>query len=483
MRIHVVGVAGAGMGSLAGLLAELGHDVTGSDVAFDPPIGPSLAGWGVGTLKGFHASNLVPAPELVVIGNVCRKDNPEARAAIDGGLPYTHIAGALADLVLGGTRPLVVAGTHGKTTTTALAAWLLDGAGRNPGFLVGGIPANFGRSFRAPRRRLPVAGDTPSAERPPFVIEGDEYDTAFFEKTAKFLHYRAEVAIVTSIEHDHVDIYPTLDSYHDAFRRFIAQIPPSGLVVANAADPVVVELVGNAARADVAWYALEGEPNHGVAPRWLGAMAGSDARATSFDLYAGGVAAGRLSVPLAGRHNVSNSVAAIGAVVEGYGVKIHELARPLSRFAGVKRRQEVLGEPRGITVIDDFAHHPTAVRETLAALRARYAGRRLVAVFEPRSATACRAMHQEQYTESFDAADEVLLAPVGRKGIADETLDVERLARDLTLRGKTAAAYPDVDAIVKRLVETATTGDVIALLSNGAFGGIHGRLLTALAGR
>ena len=480
MKIHVVGVAGAGMGSLAGLLAELGHDVTGSDVAFDPPIGPALAGWGVRTKTGFDPAHLVPRPDLVVVGNVCRKDNPEARAAIDGGLPYTHIAGALSDLVLGGTRSLVVAGTHGKTTTTALSAWLLEGSGRRPGFLVGGIPSNFGKSFRAPRRKLPLLPDGGADDRPPFVLEGDEYDTAFFEKSAKFLHYPVDVAIVTSIEHDHVDIYPTADAYREAFRKFVAKIPASGLVVANANDPVVVDVVSGNARADVAWYAVEGEPVHGVAPRWLGGVAGTDGRGTAFDLYAGGVAAGRLAVPLSGRHNVANAVAAIGAVVEGYGVKIHELVRPLASFAGVKRRQEVIGEPRGITVVDDFAHHPTAVRETLSALRARYAGRRLFAVFEPRSATACRAMHQEQYSRSFDAADEVLVAPVGRKGIAEELLDTTRLAADLRTRGKIAAAYPDVDAIVSDLVRRARDGDVIALLSNGSFGGIHGRLLRAL---
>jgi UDP-N-acetylmuramate: L-alanyl-gamma-D-glutamyl-meso-diaminopimelate ligase len=470
------------MGSLAGLLAELGHAVSGSDVAFDPPIGPALNGWGVQTKTGFDPAHLVPRPDLVVVGNVCRKDNPEARAAIDGGIPYTHIAGALSDLVLSGTRPLVVTGTHGKTTTSALAAWLLEGCGRKPGFLVGGIPANFAKSFRAPRRKLPLAADGGGDDRPPFVLEGDEYDTAFFEKTAKFLHYPAEVAIVTSIEHDHVDIYPTVEGYREAFRRFVARLPESGLVVANAADPVVVDIVGNAARADIAWYALEGEPFHGVAPRWLGAPAGSDARGTAFDLYAGGVAAGRLVVPLSGRHNVSNALAAIGAVVEGYGVKIHELVRPLASFAGVKRRQEVVGEPRGITVVDDFAHHPTAVRETLAGLRARYAGRRLFAVFEPRSATACRAMHQAEYAKSFDAADEVLLAPVGRKGLTDAMLDTERLAADLRERGKIAAAYPDVDSVLRDLVERARPADVIALLSNGAFGGIHQRLLRALAG-
>jgi UDP-N-acetylmuramate: L-alanyl-gamma-D-glutamyl-meso-diaminopimelate ligase len=415
-----------------------------------------------------------------VIGNVCRKDNPEARAAIDGGLPYTHIAGALSELVLGGTRSLVVAGTHGKTTTTALCAWLLEGTGKMPGFLVGGVPANFERGFRAPRRRLPVAGGGAERERPPFVIEGDEYDTAFFEKTAKFLHYRAEVAILTSIEHDHVDIYPTVEAYREAFCRFVAQIPASGLIVANAADAAVVDIVGAHARADVAWYALEGDPLHGMAPRWLGAEAGTDANGTLFDLYAGGVAAGRFLMPLGGRHNVANTVAAIGAVVEGYGVKLHEVARPLAAFRGIKRRQEVIGEPRGIVVIDDFAHHPTAVRETLSALRARYPSHRLVAVFEPRSATACRAMHQSAYARSFGAADEVLLAPVGRAGLPGESLDTERLAADLRAAGTTAAAYPDVETIVQALVATARPGDVIALLSNGAFGGIHQRLLAAL---
>ncbi len=446
------------------------------------PWGPcSKSGeWFVGA--DFDPAHLDPRPDLVVIGNVCRKDNPEARAAIDGGLPYTHIAGALAEFVLGGTRPLVVAGTHGKTTTTSLCAWLLEAAGREPGFLVGGVPVNFTRSFRAPRKkRLPVAGGVSVDARAPFVIEGDEYDTSFFEKTAKFLHYRAEVAIITSIEHDHVDIYPTMDAYRDAFRKFVATVPESGLVVANAADPVVVEVVREAARADVAWYALEGEPLHGVAPRWLGAPAGTDARGTAFDLYAGGVACGRHVVPLGGRHNVANAVAAIGAVVEGYGPRLHEVARPLAQFRGVKRRQEVIGEPRGIVVIDDFAHHPTAVRETLAALRARFPTGRLFAAFEPRSATACRAMHQADYALSFDAADEVLLAPLGRTGLADgERLDLERLAADLRAKGKRSARFDGTASIVAELVERARRGDVIALLSNGAFGGIHGKLLAAL---
>jgi UDP-N-acetylmuramate: L-alanyl-gamma-D-glutamyl-meso-diaminopimelate ligase len=468
------------MGSLAGLLVELGHEVSGSDVAFDPPMGPSLAEWGVRLHRGFDPSHLASRPDLVVIGNVCRKDNPEARAAIDGGLRYTHIAGALREFALSGTRPLVVGGTHGKTTTTALSAWLLHALGRDPGFLVGGVPKNFDRSFRSARRRRLSASGVADA-RLPFVLEGDEYDTAFFEKTAKFLHYGAEIGIVTSIEHDHVDIYPTEQSYVDAFRRFVREIPQTGLVVANASDPLVVSVVEREARADVSWYALEGEPTHGVAPRWVAAPSVTDARGTTFDLYAGGSACGRLFVPLTGRYNLSNTLAALASAVEGFGVKVHELARPLSEFAGVRRRQEIVGEPRGIVVIDDFAHHPTAVQKTLGALRARFPQGRLFAVFEPRSATACRAMHQAEYARSFGDADVVLLPPLGRAGLSpEERLDIERLAEDLRRAGKDAAVFSGVEPIVEELRKRAEPGDTIALLSNGAFGGIHEKLLRAL---
>jgi UDP-N-acetylmuramate: L-alanyl-gamma-D-glutamyl-meso-diaminopimelate ligase len=470
------------MGSLAGLLVELGHEVSGSDVAFDPPMGPALAEWGIRLQQGFDPTHLADRPDLVVIGNVCRKDNPEARAAIDGGLRYTHIAGALREFGLSGTRPLVVGGTHGKTTTTALSAWLLHALGRDPGFLVGGVAKNFDRSFRAARkRRLTGSGNGAPGAPLPFVVEGDEYDTAFFEKTAKFLHYGAEIGVVTSIEHDHVDIYPTEESYVEAFRRFVREIPKSGLVVANASDQLVVSVVQNEAHADVAWYALEGEATHGVAARWVAAPSVTDARGTTFDLYAGGSACGRLFVPLAGRYNLSNTLAAIAAVVEGFGIKVHELARPLADFAGVRRRQEIIGEPRGIVVIDDFAHHPTAVKKTLGALRARFPSGRLFAVFEPRSATACRAMHQAEYARSFGDADVVLLPPLGRAGLSpEERLDIERLAEDLRREGKDAEAYSGVEPIVEELRKRAVAGDTIALLSNGAFGGIHDKLLRVL---
>jgi UDP-N-acetylmuramate: L-alanyl-gamma-D-glutamyl-meso-diaminopimelate ligase len=465
MRIHIVGVAGTGMGALAGLLLELGHEVSGSDVAFDPPMGPALRDWGVRCLEGFDARHLDTEPELVVIGNVCRRDNPEAVAVMERGLPYTHLAGALQRFALEGTSPLVVAGTHGKTTTTALAAYLLDACGRKPGFLVGGIPLDFGKSFRAPSRaaRLPRADAPP--RRAPFVIEGDEYDTAFFEKSAKFLHYRGELAIITSIEHDHVDIYPTEASYLDAFARFVRGLPEQGLCVANAADARVVELVSREARATIAWYAIEGQATHGLTPHWLAAPSLAQGGAQSFDLYAGGMSAGRFVLPLVGRHNLANATAALAASAQGFGVPLDELRAALPQFRGVKRRQELIGSPRGVAVYDDFAHHPSAVRETLAALRMKHPGARLCAVFEPRTATACRRLHQDEYVSAFDLADEVLLAPLGRTNLsADEALDLPALVAALIAHGKPADTL-DVDALLARLVAEARAGDVIALLS------------------
>ncbi|HKO50481.1 MAG TPA: Mur ligase family protein [Polyangiaceae bacterium] len=483
MHIHIVAVSGTGMGALAGLLTELGHRVSGSDVAFDPPMGPALESWGVRCLQGFDPRHLEPAPDLTIIGNVCRKDNPEVRAAIERGLRYTHIAGALGEFALDACSPLVVAGTHGKTTTSAMAAHLLEACGFAPGFLIGGLPKNFPRSFRAGRvEKVRLAqGDRP-LRKPAFVIEGDEYDTAFFEKTAKFLHYRPEVAILTSIEHDHVDIYPDLESYLEAFRKFVALVPEHGLIVANAADPEVVKVVDAQARAQVAWFALEGEDTHGKPPHWLAAPAQMDEAGTRFDLYAGGVSCGRLALTVPGRHNLKNALAAIGATAQGYGARIANIGPALARFEGVRRRQDLIGTPRDTFVYDDFAHHPTAVQETLAALRGRHPEAKLFAVFEPRSATACRRMHQQEYTRAFESADEVLLAPLGRSNLpAEEALDLSRLARDLNALGKSAQALPSVEAILDYLALNAIPGSVVALLSNGAFGGIHAKLLERLS--
>lgn len=466
------------MGSLAGLLVELGHTVSGSDTAFEPPMGPALEQWGVRCLRGFDPAHLTPAPDLVVIGNVCRSDNPEARAAIDGGLPFTHIAGALARFALTDTSPLVVAGTHGKTTTTALAAYLLDRAGFSPGFLIGGLPRNLPRSFRAPGpRRLP----TPEGpfRRTPFVIEGDEYDTSFFEKSGKFLHYQPEVAILTSIEHDHIDIYPSMESYLRAFREFVSLVPEHGLIVANAADPLVRAVV-QLAKAPVTYFALEGEDTGGLPAHWLAAPAQVTPTASTFDLFAGGVAFGRLAFSLHGRHNLKNALAALAAVVEGYGARAAGLLASLSEFQGVRRRQELLGTPGGVRVYDDFAHHPTAVVETLRALRAKHPEGRLIALFEAKSATACRRLHQSEYVRAFAPADVVILAPLGRTNVPpEEALDLNSLVTEIAATGRQAERVPR-ELCADRVVELARPGDTVALLSNGAFGDVARRVLGQL---
>jgi UDP-N-acetylmuramate: L-alanyl-gamma-D-glutamyl-meso-diaminopimelate ligase len=470
-HVHLIGVAGTGMGSLAGLLRKAGYRVTGSDTAFYPPMGERLRGWGVETSQGYDAAHLDPRPDLVVVGNVCRKDNPEARAAIDGGMAYVSMPGALEQLFLAQRVPFVVAGTHGKTTTTALVTHLLRSAGKQPGFLIGGVPRDFEESFG-----LGVTGG-------PFVIEGDEYDSAFFEKQPKFFRYLPRAAIVTSLEHDHIDIYPDMASYRAAFEGFVARIPEAGLLVAYAGDPEVRAIAARA-RCQLRYYALEGDDTGGVNPEWLAAPAATEGSVQPFDLFFGGSACGRVRSPLSGAHNVKNALAAIAlcAEGEGAGVPVNALVRQLGAFAGVRRRQELVAVAGGVRVYDDFAHHPTAVRETLAGLRARHPEGRLIALFEPRSATASRNLHQAAYALAFDAADLALLAPVGRKEIgAAERLDVARVAAEIAARGRAAEAPADHEALLARVLDEARPGDTLVLMSNGDFSGLLPRVLAALA--
>ena len=479
MHVHLIGVCGTGMGAFAGLLKQAGHRVTGSDTAFYPPMGDALRRWGIETLTGFSPDHLSPAPDLVVIGNVCRPSNPEARAAIDGGLRYTSFPGALRSMFLDQRRSFVIAGTHGKTTTSALLAFLLDACGRRPGFLFGGVAGNFAESFRS---------GEPGG---PFVVEGDEYDSAFFEKTPKFWQYVPKVAVITALEHDHIDIYPDLASYRDAFRQFVQRIAPDGLLVLNAADPELRALAEHA-RCTVRSYALEGQDTGGVSPEWLAAPAPPDGGAQPFDLYFGGSSCGRVMSPLAGLHNVANTLAAFALAAEGFapapglrggaGVAVRDLVRALPRFTGVRRRQELRGTAAGVRVYDDFAHHPTAVDETLRALRGRHPQGRLFAVFEPRSSTASRKLHEAEYARAFGAADVVLLAPVGRPEIdKNERLDVESIAAVLRGQSKQAEAPASIEAIIERLAIEARSGDTVVIMSNGAFGDIHNKLLARLA--
>ncbi|MGO8999511.1 MAG: UDP-N-acetylmuramate--L-alanine ligase [Polyangiaceae bacterium] len=488
MRVHLLGVSGSGMGSLAILLREAGHDVSGSDVAFDPPIGPALEAAGVRCLRGWDPAHLDPKPDLVIVGNVIRRDNPEA-VAVEGygpALARTSMSRALRDQFLVGRRPLVVAGTHGKTTTASMCAHIFVKGDREPGWFIGGVPRDLpaGAAIGSTKRRLSGANGASPA---PFVVEGDEYDDVYWSKHPKFLDYVGvgadDVAILTSVEQDHIDVYPSERAYEDAFRAFVRAMPAGGLLVVDARATRARVIAQEESRARVAFYALEGDDTGDVTPTWLGAMAAPDAAGNvQFDLYAGGVSCGRYSLRVPGAHNVRNAIAAIAACAEGFAVDVRAARFALASFEGVKRRQELLGEPGGVRVYDDFAHHPTAVAETLAALRARHPAGTLWAVFEPRSATACRALHQAEYARAFDAAGRVILAPLGRTNIPEgERLDLDRLVRELG--AAKAATSPSVDAIVQRLADEARAGDTIAVLSNGVFGGLHGRLLGALQAR
>ncbi len=492
-RVHLVGVSGTGMGALAMLFRQRGWPVSGSDVAFDPPIGPWLEQADVTLLRGYAATNLPAASEaegcLVVVGNAIRRDNPEAMAAEERKLARTSMSGALKEHFLAGRRALVVAGTHGKTTTSAMCAWLLDQTKKEPGYFIGGLPKNFSSGAALGRTTKSLLG---KGEPAPFVVEGDEYDAVYWDKRPKFFDYvdaaPRPVVIITSCEHDHIDIYPDAASYEAQFRELLRRVPEDGLIVADASQEAVRRIVLAEAKAEVAFYALDGDDTGDATPSWLGAPAGlavanaEEEETQSFDLFAGGVAAGRFTLPSPGLHNARNAVAAIAACAHGFGCNPADLRTALASFAGVRRRQDLLGAPDGVRVYDDFAHHPTAVDETLRALRRRHPDGALWAVFEPRSATACRSLHQEPYARAFGAADHVLLAPLGRANIPEaERLDLPRLAAEIG-PGRAVAAS-DVDSIVRTLSEQARPGDTVAILSNGAFAGLHARLLASLEAR
>jgi UDP-N-acetylmuramate: L-alanyl-gamma-D-glutamyl-meso-diaminopimelate ligase len=466
MHVHLIGVAGTGMSALAALLVEAGHRVSGSDTAFDPPVGPYLQALGIECLTGWDRANLEDKPDLVVVGNVCRRDNPEAQQALAQKLRTVSMPTALAEQVLHTRVPLVVAGTHGKTTTSSLLAYLLRQAGIDAGFFLGGIPLSFDRSSRL------------GARGAPFVVEGDEYDSAFFEKTPKFWSYRPASAIVTSIEYDHVDIFPDSASYVTAFRRFVELIPEQGWLFAWAGDPVVRE-VASAARCRIRFYALDEDDCGDVEPMWLGVRAPG----ATLDLFGGGSLLGRASLPLVGRHNARNAVAALGLASEAAGAPLDRLMGALPGFRGTKRRQELVGIAEGVQVYDDFAHHPTAVFETLAGFRERTSGR-LIAVFEPRSATASRKLHQQTYAAAFGPADVSLLAPVGRSEVpVDERLDTRAIAEQIAQTGKQATACSSVEEAIASAVAEAHSGDVIVVMSNGRFDDAPDRILLELMRR
>ena len=460
-HVHLSAVAGTGMGALAGMLKGRGFHVTGSDNNVYPPMSTQLANAGIPVMTGYKAENLVPRPDLIIVGNALSRGNPEVEAMLESGIPYVSYPEALSRFFIAGKHSIVIAGTHGKTTTCSLAAWVLESAGEHPSFLIGGVPKNFGHGQRLDSGKH-------------FVVEGDEYDTAFFDKESKFLHYQPKTAIVTSVEFDHADIFRDLDHVKAAFRKFVALIPKDGLLVYCADDAGAVDIATSCTSPKES-YSLKNRADWTV-----GNLVWRDGRA-SFDVLKRGAKVVSVDSPMLGEHNLANALGVIAAL-SGAGIAPAKIATGVHAFEGVKRRQEVRGERHGVTVLDDFAHHPTAVKVTLDALKAGYPGRRLWAIFEPRSATSRRKVFQQQYAEAFGAADKIVIADVylADKMQADLRFDPKQLAEDIRGRGKDAVALPNADEIVKAILPQAKPGDVIAVLSNGGFDGIHDKLLAGL---
>ncbi len=483
MKVHLIGIGGTGMGAVAGLLAEAGHEVRGSDQAVYPPMSEQLAALGVPVMMPYSADNLAWKPDLVVVGNVHGKDHVEVKAAQESGIQLTSFPAVLGERLIDHKHAIVVCGTHGKTTTTSLIAHVLVEAGRDPSLFVGGVPIDLGHGYRLGK------GED-------FVVEGDEYDTAFFDKGPKFLHYRPRTAILTSVELDHVDIFPSFEAVRDTFKKLVATIPDDGLLVVAADSPDALA-VAKLASCKVEPYIVlgaadastfDGESDAGPPANcawWADNLEVGKSGRVSFDVHRampGGAASAekldRFETLLVGRHNVANCLAAI-AVLHARGVPVKDIQRGVSSFAGVRRRQELRGIAGGVTVLDDYAHHPTAVRETLKALRKRFPKRRLIAVYDPRSATSRRKTFQGEFAEAFAYADEVIVGKLydPSKIPPAERFDPERLALDLHQRGTKASYLPEVDQIVKQLAESAAPGDVVCVLSSGSFDGIHDKLL------
>ena len=460
------------MASLAGLLKAAGHTVTGSDENVYPPMSTGLQEMGIAYSEGYRAENLEPRPDIVVVGNVVSRGNPELEEVLIRKLRYTSAAATIKEEFIWGHHSLAVAGTHGKTTTTSLLAWAMESAGLNPSFLIGGIAENFGSSFRLTDSKY-------------FVIEADEYDTAYFDKGPKMWHYLPDTAIVNNIEFDHADIYRDEEAYNFAFARFINLVPKNGVVVAGWDSPIVRELTPKSpAPVESFGYGDDSlRPTNGQ-PHWHARDVEFDEDGTRFRAFRSDKEWGRVDTPLAGAFSVRNVLAVIAAA-ESVKADRDGVRDGLRTFSSVKRRMEVRGEVRGVTVIDDFAHHPTAIRETIDAVRQKYKGRRIVAVYEPRSYTAQRREFQDEYAKAFRGADEIVFASLYRpdRYTKETALDLQLLVRELAASGKGAKELKNADAIVLDLTPRLKERDVVLIMSNGGFGGIHQKMLDALGSR
>jgi UDP-N-acetylmuramate: L-alanyl-gamma-D-glutamyl-meso-diaminopimelate ligase len=456
-HIHLIGICGTAMASLAGMLKQRGHQVTGSDVAAYPPMSDFLASLGIPVAQPFNEKNLHPRPDLVIVGNAISRGNVELEFVLDQRMPYQSMAQVVHDEFLTDRERLVVAGTHGKTTTSSLLAWLFSEALRAPGFLIGGIPENFGSSFALGGGRE-------------FIIEGDEYDTAFFDKGPKFLHYFPDAVILTSVEFDHADIYNNLEEVKTAFKRLVNLVPRRGLVIAWDGHPNVDECVSRA-------FCRVERYGFGEGSAWRISDADYSHSVTRWKVSRDGVPWAEFESQLAGEYNILNATAA-AAMAANYGIPAKVIAKALRSFRSVKRRLEVIADVHGVTIIDDFAHHPTAIAGTLQALRARYRGRRLWVVLEPRSNTLRRKVFEDELSQSLSHADQVVLAGVFKSDAIPELerLDPQNVIAKLNARGTPARLLPSADAIVEGIAAELRNGDVVAILSNGGFGSIYEKL-------
>jgi UDP-N-acetylmuramate: L-alanyl-gamma-D-glutamyl-meso-diaminopimelate ligase len=461
MHLHILGICGTFMGGLAALARETGHKVTGCDAGVYPPMSDQLRALGIDLIEGFGAEQLALAPDVFVIGNVVTRGNPLMEAILDAGVPYTSGPQWLAEHVLQGRHVLAVAGTHGKTTTSSMLAWILETAGLQPGFLVGGVPMNFGVSARLGSPRHFVAGGARSA----FVIEADEYDTALFDKRSKFVHYRPRTAILNNLEHDHADIFPDLAAIETQFHHLVRTVPAQGRLVVNARDEALKRVLARGCWSEVQRFGTKREEPGGLCAR-------GDPQA--FDVLRGSLRLGQVQWNLLGEHNQLNALAAIGAA-EHVGVAPEAACAALATFENVRRRMELRGQAGGVSVYDDFAHHPTAMRSTLAGLRRKLGtAPRILAVFEPRSNTMKLGTMKAQLPWALEEAD-LSYCLQGNYGWS---------AREaLVPLGAQAVVADSVDALVAAVVQAARPGDHVLCMSNGAFGGIHDKLLAALAAR
>jgi len=457
--VHFSGIGGTAMAAVAAAMRDQGFAVTGSDYNVYPPMSTFLAAKQIEVMPGYAESNLSHKPDLVVVGNALSRGNAEVEAVLDRKLRYCSLPELLKEFFIRGKRSIVVTGTHGKTTTTSLLAWVFEHNGLRPGFLIGGMPNNFGEGARF-------------TDSPWFIIEGDEYDTAFFDKRSKFVHYLPEVVVINNLEYDHADIFENLGAIQTAFKRLINLIPRNGQLLANGDDPNLAPLL-HVTHCPVKRFGL-----------------GADNSVQGFNLRYGPTAS-EFEIPsfkfhlnLVGEINVRNALAVV-ACAKHCGLSNKQIQSAFDTFKGVRRRMEVRGIAGGVTVVDDFGHHPTAIRETLRALRLRYAHQRIWAVFEPRSNTTRRNVFQKELAESFREADAVLVSQIARLELLkpEERLDPQQLMHDLQASGKSAAYLPDADAIVGHLQRAAAGGDVICVFSNGGFGGIHEKLLATLGAR